>query len=636
MPSFKGEFLTLSQIKQELDAARAAAHAAQLPFKFALTISGGGARGAYEAGAAEALLGSGLVPDLIVGTSAGALVGFGLFIDLLFPTQGTAPFSGTQTGLWKDLGLQNNGAFKVVSEPWLIDLISFKTVGLILEDISASLDAGLHALTLLQNEVQVLLSALNTDLNTVDDNAIQTFTDAVTKLNALRVSVLSLNAKNIKDAITLAKTISGEVVNKGIADVNTLVETTKKALQELRNDIQATGQLSGNLLNQFQALDSILRGELVSLRVLLDFIALVAMTPPASSPHPVQLKNSFTTLEPLKRTLTTFATGLRTGPMVSGPTPPRSIVAAWRNGAQTDLIITTTDLNEQRLILFGLAKPENVNPLLNAQTWYVDLSHGQGQGQHRTPILSDQLFTPDPTPGVIEMNAQVIDAVVTSASVPVFFEPQTWNLNRTITVSGSGRTAQRTAQSLMGRQLVDGGVADNSPIDIAIGAGATHIISLELDPLLSDIPSTGGPVAAPVPPNLFCIAWETVNAGMAASQANSIQRLIQINSTRLDTDPNKIQLYRLAPKQFPKKSIQSYQFDGNWDPLMPGQLVMGLYDWCMQGYIDAKGLTGSSVTADPVIIDYLRPSNNGFKLNATDLRNSFWRASTVATPTITP
>ncbi len=138
MPSFKGEFLTLSQIKQELDAARAAAHAAQLPFKFALTISGGGARGAYEAGAAEALLGSGLVPDLIVGTSAGALVGFGLFIDLLFPTQGTAPFSGTQTGLWKDLGLQNNGAFKVVSEPWLNDLISFKTVGLILEDISAS------------------------------------------------------------------------------------------------------------------------------------------------------------------------------------------------------------------------------------------------------------------------------------------------------------------------------------------------------------------------------------------------------------------------------------------------------------------------------------------------------------------
>src|SRR5690606_11128191 len=55
--------------------------------KIALAISGGGAAGAYSAGALETLLGHmsarGLRPDIILGTSAGALNGYGVFLEAL-------------------------------------------------------------------------------------------------------------------------------------------------------------------------------------------------------------------------------------------------------------------------------------------------------------------------------------------------------------------------------------------------------------------------------------------------------------------------------------------------------------------------------------------------------------------------
>src|SRR5215472_14914911 len=50
----------------------AAARIAALPRPLALVLSGGGAQGAAQAGAAVALSRAGLVPDLIVGTSVGA------------------------------------------------------------------------------------------------------------------------------------------------------------------------------------------------------------------------------------------------------------------------------------------------------------------------------------------------------------------------------------------------------------------------------------------------------------------------------------------------------------------------------------------------------------------------------------
>ena len=78
----EGEYLTLDQVLLDI-------HKAREPRRVALSITGGGARGAYEAGAVEALLQAfhawDVYPDVIAGTSVGALIGTGLMIDLLFP-----------------------------------------------------------------------------------------------------------------------------------------------------------------------------------------------------------------------------------------------------------------------------------------------------------------------------------------------------------------------------------------------------------------------------------------------------------------------------------------------------------------------------------------------------------------------
>ncbi len=85
----------------------------------ALSITGGGASGAYQAGAISALLTtiraraqtgspSKATPRIIVGTSAGSLNAFGLLLDHLSPQ----PAAGEPTvaALWRTIGAENDGA----------------------------------------------------------------------------------------------------------------------------------------------------------------------------------------------------------------------------------------------------------------------------------------------------------------------------------------------------------------------------------------------------------------------------------------------------------------------------------------------------------------------------------------------
>ena len=69
--SFVGCFLVISLILVNSSAAQSD----EVPFRIGVVLSGGGAKGAAHVGFLQALEEAGIVPDFIVGTSVGALVG---------------------------------------------------------------------------------------------------------------------------------------------------------------------------------------------------------------------------------------------------------------------------------------------------------------------------------------------------------------------------------------------------------------------------------------------------------------------------------------------------------------------------------------------------------------------------------
>jgi len=75
--------------------------------KIAFVLSGGGNFGALQAGALEVLLGSGILPDIIVGTSAGALNAIFIAIDPS-PNQARALCRIWEGVKPEDVGLSNN------------------------------------------------------------------------------------------------------------------------------------------------------------------------------------------------------------------------------------------------------------------------------------------------------------------------------------------------------------------------------------------------------------------------------------------------------------------------------------------------------------------------------------------------
>lgn len=130
--------------------------------------------------------------------------------------------------------------------------------------------------------------------------------------------------------------------------------------------------------------------------------------------------------------------------------------------------------------------------LLAADLWFVDLARGGGQGPKSPPTRpSPNYFMAQPAPANLDLD--LVRAAVTSSSIPVAFPPQRWTVARTFNKPGLLPVTQ-TGEHL----LVDGGVVDNSPIDVAVTAGATHILSIELTPLFNpvlDDPSAMQPAA---------------------------------------------------------------------------------------------------------------------------------------------
>jgi predicted acylesterase/phospholipase RssA len=147
----------------------------------------------------------------------------------------------------------------------------------------------------------------------------------------------------------------------------------------------------------------------------------------------------------------------------------RDLVRAWyaKVGKAPELIITATDITVGRECLFTLVRPETYRRLVE-QGWMAVQLDSEDDSQTRAyREISGAVFT---------LGANLLHCVVASTAVPSAFPAQE------IRLYGPGQS------KTVCHRFVDGGVLNNSPIHLSIDAGATHIISLELDPLRTEDP----------------------------------------------------------------------------------------------------------------------------------------------------
>ncbi|MCB9384894.1 MAG: patatin-like phospholipase family protein [Bryobacterales bacterium] len=147
----------------------------------------------------------------------------------------------------------------------------------------------------------------------------------------------------------------------------------------------------------------------------------------------------------------------------------RDLVREWysRIGTVPELIITATDITVGRECLFTLVRPETYRRLVE-QGWMAVQLDSEDDSQTRAyREISGAVFS---------LGQNLLHCIVASTAVPSAFPAQE------IRLYGPGQS--RTVC----HRFVDGGVLNNSPIHLSIDAGATHIISLELDPLKTQDP----------------------------------------------------------------------------------------------------------------------------------------------------
>jgi predicted acylesterase/phospholipase RssA len=112
------DYVPLDQLATIVAAHRAALGAEA---RVAFVLAPGGAAGAYQAGALQALAERHVRPDLLVGASSGALNGLGALLDALAPLPARAAWPPSRLGrLWRRLGHRSGGAALLVDRPHLL------------------------------------------------------------------------------------------------------------------------------------------------------------------------------------------------------------------------------------------------------------------------------------------------------------------------------------------------------------------------------------------------------------------------------------------------------------------------------------------------------------------------------------
>ena len=256
----------------------------------------------------------------------------------------------------------------------------------------------------------------------------------------------------------------------------------------------------------------------------------------------------------------------------------RDIVAEWyrRRDELPEFVITGTDITAGRECLFTLVRPETHRLLLRREWMTVQFD-------------SDPSGTADyhSEPGAMfALPENLLRAVVGSSAVPGAFPTQRIGIYR----SGAGQVARH--------HFVDGGVLNNSPVHVAIDAGATHVISLEIlpfeqkDPLSSDERPSGGYKLLEAALATFTTVLERATHEDIRRTASWNRFLISRpgglgpgrgNAQRAEPQRRVVPIYRIAPKA---PLVGTVEFDGRFER---GRRTVALRDLLRRGILDMRG-----------------------------------------------
>lgn len=639
--------------------------------RLAVVFMGGGARGPYEGGVVEALVQEfhalNIEPDVVCGASVGAINSLCMFVDAMFPRSTPDPnthFLARQSDVWRSLGAGADGAQRVVDKPWLVEFVTKKRPipGLgDLEDAISKLSAAwtqtktdvaalgpagqalADALTTVDtgqilSDVQSAASSISGDMSSIqnDWNGITNAwasvdlteiltnpDDFVNEIEALASAIGTMTSDLpglVLDLVTSAARIAGDDVQALFDYIAGVVGAVERLLNLLGQIVLDSGDLVGDL-----ALVELWLGVLlaVGLWILTNLEWLFIVTTTAAGAT-VMLADHVLANTRIIGLMSQFVQGSM---MAAGAQHSR-IVDEWkaRHNAGKKVpafYISTTNLTADRLMIFALDDPAHLSALANDGTWVVDLA---GQAP-----LDLNLFHVRPD----SEQDPLVRACMTSSSVPFAFPPITWHLRHM-------SDATVPVEEDVSHVFVDGGVVDNTPIDLAVFADATHVISVELTPLLdyTDVPTTDTAMD-----NLVGVGERSFFTAMDGSLLRSISDVVFVNA---QLPPSKqMHIYRLAPLL----SKDATATDGTSIQITPGllnfdgvfndnhRLTMNLFDWFIQGYIDAKGFTGqqqaSASTSDPILASYFNaPASAEFLTDTPQFSgNRLWETQHSPLPT---
>lgn len=258
----------------------------------------------------------------------------------------------------------------------------------------------------------------------------------------------------------------------------------------------------------------------------------------------------------------------------------RKLVREWyrRSDELPELIITATDITVGRECLFTLVRPETYRRLIE-RGWMAVQLDSEDDAARVYRDVPGALFT---------LPENLLRCVVSSTAVPSAFPAQE--------IGMYGANVRRDVR----HRFFDGGVINNSPIHLAIDAGATHIVSLELealkagDPLDADDKGRGY--------NLLEAGVTTFTALLERASQRDIRRTVTWNRFLVEhpeamTTPSLMQrlfharreekriihLYRIAPAE---RELGTVEFDGRWED---GVRVATVRDVLRRGVVDLKG-----------------------------------------------
>ncbi len=481
--------------------------------KVAISISGGGASGAYCAGLLDGLLAGlrerGIDIGLLVGTSSGALNGYGVFLEVLgkgnpqFTSDPAVrqPFGSYIASVWSYMDRDGRASRWIVGKrSWIVGLLS----------------RGLHSRWLQAG------------------------------LGLLAVAVAILLQPNLLLPLALVLARRGFesyswVTSGGLADsVPYLFAWAVAATLTL-------GTTAWLILRAF-------RQSLFRDTPLLQFLANTGPT------------GDFVRYSRLSRAQA----------IDRARTLSRDVVAEWyrRRIEVPEFVITGTDITAGHECLFTMVRPTTYHKLLRKGWAAVQFDSDSGHAaEYDAP--ADALFT---------LPENLVRSVLASSAVPGAFPAQRIEIYR----SGSSQVARH--------HFVDGGVLNNSPIHVAIDAGATHVISLEIrpfgsnDPLASENPVRDGYALLEAAVATFTTVLERATDGDVRRTASWNRFLLSeaggkktAKGSDSGRDRRVVPIYRVAPTA---RLLGTVEFDGRFEG---GKRSVTLRDILRLGVLDMRG-----------------------------------------------